>query len=191
MIYTDEDIKKLRSEGKINIEPWYEDAVQPASVDLHLDDNFLMFDNVNHALIDLKKGVNDLMRKVVISDEEPLIVHPGEFVLGTTIEKVTLGPDVIGRLEGKSSLGRIGLVVHVTAGFFDPGFSGQCTLEITNLNNMPIALYKGMKICQFSFCMATSPAKRPYGHKELGSHYHGQVGATKADLSGVMKRVTK
>lgn len=87
MIYTDEDIKKLRSEGKINIEPWYEEAVQPASVDLHLDDNFLMFDNVNHALIDLKKGVNDLMRKVVISDDEPLIVHPGEFILGTTMGK--------------------------------------------------------------------------------------------------------
>ncbi len=187
MVLSDRDIKKAVSEKLLEITPWDEKMVQPASVDLHLGDNFLVFDSHANYIIDPKKDVKSLMKKIVVSSEEPLIVHPREFLLGTTVETIGIGNTLVGRLEGKSSLGRVGLIVHSTAGYIDPGFKGQITLEITNLANIPIALYPGMKVCQISFSKLSSEVEVPYGAAKLGSHYQGQVGTTSSDLSGVIK----
>ncbi|HJZ06013.1 dCTP deaminase [Candidatus Amesbacteria bacterium RIFCSPHIGHO2_01_FULL_48_32] len=188
MVLSDRDIRK-RVKGKgLVIRPFRSENVQPSSVDLLLGSEFLVFDTHGQSLIDTKNEIKGLMKKIVVKSGEPLIVHPREFVLGTTREWVELPSDLVGRLEGKSSLGRIGLVIHSTAGYVDPGFAGQLTLEISNLANLPIALYSGMKICQFSLQQMTSPAQYPYGHKKLKSHYMGQKGVTGADTGSIWGR---
>lgn len=184
MVLSDRDIR-ARLKKDLRISPFDDSCVQPSSVDLHLGDNFLIFDSHSQSLIDTKNDVGSLMKKIIIKGDEPLILHPREFILATTIEKLKIPHDLVGRLDGKSSLGRIGLVIHSTAGFFDPGFEGQATLEISNLANLPIALYKGMKICQMSFVQMTSKAQYPYGHKKLKSHYQGQKGTVGANINSI------
>jgi len=184
MVLSDRDIR-ARLKKDLRIIPFDDSCVQPSSVDLHLGEDFLVFDSHSQSLIDTKKIVKGLMKKIVIAKDEPLILHPREFVLGTTAEWVKIPSDLVARLEGKSSLGRIGLVIHSTAGYVDPGFEGQLTLEISNLANLPIALYRGMKICQISFNQMTSPAQFPYGHKKIKSHYQGQKGTVGADINSL------
>ena len=184
MVLSDRDIR-ARLKKDLRIIPFDDSCVQPSSVDLHLGNDFLVFDSHSQSLIDTKKIVKGLMKKIVIAKDEPLILHPREFVLGTTAEWVKIPSDLVARLEGKSSLGRIGLVIHSTAGYVDPGFEGQLTLEISNLANLPIALYRGMKICQISFNQMTSPAQFPYGHKKIKSHYQGQKGTVGADINSI------
>ena len=162
----------------MKIEPWDAGLVQPASVDLLLGDSFRVFHNHRAAAIDLADPPANLTEQVVISGDEPFVIHPGEFVLGRTLEYVEIPDDIVARIEGKSSVGRLGLIVHATAGFVDPGFQGTLTLEITNLTRIPIKLYAGRPIAQLSFMALDQPAERPYGHAELGSHYQGQVDAT-------------
>ena len=149
-------------------------CLQPSSVDLHLDREFRVFRNNRYAFIDVREPQPDLTELVSITDAEPFILHPGEFVLGQTLEWVELPDDLVGRLEGKSSLGRLGLLIHSTAGYVDPGWKGTLTLELSNVANLPIALYFGMKIGQISFFAMSSPVERPYGSKDLGSKYQGQ-----------------
>lgn len=171
MILSDRDIKAALQSGRIGIEPLYDGAVQPASVDLHLGAKFLVFRNTEHAFIDVRQPIADLMEEVTISNDKPFIIHPGEFALGVTIEKVTLGNDIVGRLEGKSSLGRIGIIIHATAGFIDPGNSLRPTLELHNIGNLPVKLYFDMPIAQMAFEPLTSPAEHPYdkSHKYYGA----------------------
>lgn len=152
--------------------------IQPASIDVRLDRFFRLFDNHKYAVIDPAVEQPGLTRLVDVGSDEPFVLHPGEFVLGSTHEHVTLPDDIAARLEGKSSLGRLGLLTHSTAGFIDPGFSGHVTLELSNTATMPIRLYPGMKIGQFCFFRTTSPAERPYGSGASGSRYHGQRGPT-------------
>jgi dCTP deaminase len=152
--------------------------VQPASVDLRLGSSFQVFHNHRVSAIDLADLPGDLTEQVVVDDGKPFVIHPGEFVLGRTLEWVRLPDDIVARIEGKSSLGRLGLIVHATAGFVDPGFEGTLTLEITNLTRVPIKLYADRPIAQLSFMALDRPAERPYGHPDLGSHYQGQVEAT-------------
>lgn len=170
------------------IEPFDAQMVQPSSVDLHLGGDFLVFDNHKSTVIDTRKGTKGMMKRVFVKKSEPIIVHPREFVLGTTVERVKIPLDLVARLEGKSSLGRIGLVIHSTAGYVDPGFEGQLTLEMSNLANIPIAIYRGMKICQLSFIQMTSSAQFPYGHKKVRSHYQGQKGTVESNLNSVWGR---
>ena len=165
------------------ISPFDDKLVQPSSVDVRLGADFLVFNNYSQTVIDTRIGVKGLMTRIVIKKDQPIVVHPREFVLGTTFEKVGIPVDLVGRVEGKSSLGRIGLVIHSTAGYLDPGFKGQITLEISNLSNLPIALYKGMKIGQVSFSQMTSPAQYPYGHPKLGSHYQNQKGTIESRIN--------
>jgi dCTP deaminase len=158
--------------------------VQPASVDLRLGTSFLVFHNFRVSAIDLADPPSNLTEQVVVGDDESFVIHPGEFVLGRTTEYVELPDDLVARIEGKSSLGRLGLIVHATAGFVDPGFQGTLTLEITNLTRVPIVLWPGKPIAQLSFMTLDRPAERPYGHPELGSHYQGQVEATESRYEG-------
>ena len=179
-VLSDGTITRLVEEGHIQIEPWHRDMVQPASIDLRLGTSFRVFHNHRAAAIDLNDPPRDLTEHIEIDEERPFVIHPGEFVLGRTLEWVELPNDVVSRIEGKSSVGRLGLIVHATAGFVDPGFSGTLTLEITNLTRVPIKLYAGKPIAQLSFMMLDAPAQRPYGHRELGSHYQGQEDATES-----------
>ena len=188
MVLADRDIREKVKKKELIIRPFDDGCVQPSSVDLHLGGEFLVFDSHAHSLIDIRKGVHGLMKKIIVKANEPLIIHPREFVLGTITEWVKLPDDIVARLEGKSSLGRIGLVIHSTAGYVDPGFAGQLTLEISNLANLPIAMYKGMKICQISFMQMTSPVQYPYGHPKLGSHYQNQKGVVGADIKAVWSK---
>jgi dCTP deaminase len=181
MVLSDRDIK-TRLKIDLVITPLDESCIQPSSIDVHLDDNFLVFDNHNLHIIDTRNPIKDLMKRILIKKDVPFILHPREFILGTTIERIEVPNDLVCRLEGKSSLGRMGLIIHSTAGYIDPGFKGQVTLEISNLSNLPIALYKDMKIGQFSFIQMTSPAEFPYGHSKLGSHYQNQTGATESRM---------
>jgi len=171
MILSDRDIKTAMAQGKIGIEPLFPGAVQPASVDLHLDRKFLIFRNTAHAFIDVKEPIADLMEEVEIADDEPFVIHPGEFALGVTVEKISLSDEMVGRLEGKSSLGRIGIIVHATAGFIDPGNSLKPTLELHNIGNLPVKLYYNMPIAQIAFMPLSSPAEHPYDntHKYFGA----------------------
>ncbi|MBU1039391.1 dCTP deaminase [Patescibacteria group bacterium] len=171
MILSDRDIKKYLQDKKIGIDPLLEGSVQPASVDLHLDKKFLIFRHTSHAFIDVKEPIADLMEEIIISDDKPFIIHPGEFALGVTVEKITLGNDMVARLEGKSSLGRIGIIVHATAGFIDPGNSLKPTLELHNIGNLPVKLYANMAIAQVAFMPMSSPAENPYdsSHKYYGA----------------------
>jgi len=183
-VLSDGTITRLVEEGHIRIEPWDPGLVQPASVDLRLGTSFRVFHNHRAAAIDLNDPPRDLTEHVEIDDERPFVIHPGEFVLGRTLEQVEIPNDIVARIEGKSSLGRLGLIVHATAGFVDPGFTGTLTLEITNLTRVPIKLYAGKPIAQLSFMTLDAPAQRPYGHRELGSHYQGQVEATESRYGG-------
>jgi dCTP deaminase len=177
-VLSDGTIRRLVDEGRIRIEPWDPGLVQPASVDLLLGRSFRVFHNHRAAAIDLRDPPTNLTEQVEIDDDEAFVIHPGEFVLGRTLEWVKLPDDIVSRIEGKSSVGRIGLIVHATAGFIDPGFEGTLTLEITNLTRIPIKLSPGLPIAQLSFMTLDQPAERPYGHPDLGSHYQGQVEAT-------------
>jgi len=170
MILSDRDIKKSIDEGKIKIEPLFDKAIQPASVDLHLGSKFLIFRNTEHAFIDVREPIADLMEEVEISTDKPFVIHPGEFALGVTVERVTIPVDMVGRLEGKSSLGRIGIIIHATAGFIDPGNTLKPTLELHNIGNLPVKLYFNMPIAQIAFMPLSSPAENPYGQ---GRKYFG------------------
>jgi len=177
MILSDGTIRKLLAEGRIIIDPLDDKFIQPASVDVRLDDAFLVFRRHTSSDIDPWNVGDQLMERVSVKEGDPFILHPGEFVLGTTLERLTLPDDIVARIEGKSSLGRLGLLIHATAGFVDPGWSnGQITLELSNVAPLPIRLWPGMKIAQLSFMQMDQPAERPYGHPELGSKYQGQSG---------------
>ena len=160
MILSDRSIKDSIAAGRIVITPYDEDLVQPASIDIRLDRRFRVFRNYRYAYIDPRQPQEDLTELVTVGDDEPFVVHPGEFILGNTVERIALGNDLVGRLEGKSSLGRLGLIVHATAGYVDPGFEGSVTLELSNVANLPIRLYPGMKVGQISFFDMTTAADR-------------------------------
>ncbi len=178
MIFSDRTIRKAIADGRIEIDPYDARLVQPSSVDVRCDRTFRVFENHRYAVIDPKAPQEDLTAAVEATETQPFILHPGEFVLGSTLETVGLADDVVARLEGKSSLGRLGLLIHSTAGFIDPGFRGQVTLELSNVANLPIAIYPGMKIGQISFYQLSTPADHPYGSPEAGSKYQGQSGPT-------------
>ena len=178
MVLSDRTIRRLIDEGSIGIDPFDEDLVQPSSVDVRVDRFFRVFRNSRYPFIDVKEEMEDLTELVETEDSEPFILHPGEFVLGSTLERITLPDDLVARLEGKSSLGRLGLLIHSTAGFIDPGWDGHVTLELSNVANLPITIYVGMKIGQLSFVQLTEPAEHPYGAVVLGSKYQGQAGPT-------------
>jgi dCTP deaminase len=173
-VLADRDIRQALHGGRIRIDPFDADCLQPSSVDLHLDREFRVFHNHRHPLIDPRLEQADLTDVTSIDGDEPFILHPGEFVLGQTLEWVELPDDVVARLEGKSSLGRLGLLIHSTAGYVDPGWKGNLTLELSNVAKLPIALYFGMRIGQISFFEMSSPVERPYGSSGLGSRYQGQ-----------------
>ena len=178
MILSDRDIRTAIEQGRIGIDPFDVADVQPSSVDLHVDRYFRTFHNARHPFIDVKKPMEDLTEMFEVEGEEPFILHPGEFVLGSTAEYVKLPHDLVARLEGKSSLGRLGLLIHSTAGYVDPGFEGHLTLELSNVANLPITIYPNMKIGQISFFQLTSEAENPYGSSKVGSKYQGQRGPT-------------
>jgi dCTP deaminase len=183
-VLSDGTIRRLVAEGRVRIEPFDDTMVQPASIDLRLGASFRVFHNHRITAIDLADPPRNLTEHVEVDDDESFVIHPGEFVLGRTQEHVELPDDIVARIEGKSSLGRLGLIVHATAGFVDPGFKGTLTLEITNLTRVPIILWPGKPIAQLSFMALDQPAERPYGHPELGSHYHGQTEATESRYEG-------
>ena len=178
MILSDIDIRKELASGRIEIEPFDEACIQPSSVDLHVDAQFRVFANSRYPYIDVKAPMPDLTELVTMGPDEPFILHPGEFVLGSTLERVRLPDDMVARLEGKSSLGRLGLLIHSTAGYVDPGWDGYLTLELSNVANLPITIYPGMKIGQISFFRLTTAAEMPYGSKGTRSKYQGQRGPT-------------
>ncbi|MEA2460113.1 MAG: dCTP deaminase [Actinomycetota bacterium] len=178
MILSDRDIRMAVKEGRIGIEPFDMSDVQPSSIDLHVDKLFRTFHNHRYPHIDVKKEMEHLTELVEVGDDEAFILHPGEFVLGSTSEYVRLPHDLVARLEGKSSLGRLGLLIHSTAGFVDPGFEGHLTLELSNVANLPITIYPYMKIGQISFYELSSEAENPYGSSGVGSKYQGQRGPT-------------
>jgi dCTP deaminase len=178
MVLSDRTIRRLIDEGRIGIDPFDGELVQPSSVDVRVDRFFRVFRNSRYPFIDVKEEMEDLTELVETEDSEPFILHPGEFVLGSTLERITLPDDLVARLEGKSSLGRLGLLIHSTAGFIDPGWDGHVTLELSNVANLPITIYVGMKIGQLSFVQLTEPAENPYGTAALGSKYQGQEGPT-------------
>jgi dCTP deaminase len=176
VILSDRTIREEMAAGRITIDPLGPKAVQPSSVDLRLDRYFRVFRNHTMGMIDVRRNLEALTELVTVTGDEPFILHPGEFVLGSTLERVVIPTDLVGRLEGKSSLGRLGLLIHSTAGFVDAGWDGQLTLELSNVANLPITLYPTMKIGQISFIRMTTPADVPYGSPELGSKYQGQHG---------------
>ena len=178
MLLSDGDIRKEIDSGRIRLEPWDPEMVQPSSVDVRMDRYFRVFENHRYPHIDPAEEQPDLTRLVETPGDEAFILHPGEFVLASTYEAVTLPDDVAARLEGKSSLGRLGLLTHSTAGFIDAGFSGHVTLELSNVATLPIKLWPGMKFGQLCFFRLTSPAEQPYGSGASGSRYQGQRGPT-------------
>ncbi len=183
-VLSDGAILDLVAAGRVRIDPWEPGHVQPASVDLRLGDSFRVFHNHRAAAIDLREPPANLTEEVRVAPEDPFVIHPGEFCLGRTLERVELPDDIVARIEGKSSLGRLGLIVHATAGFCDPGWKGTLTLELNNLTRVPIKLYPGLPIAQLSFMALDAPARRPYGSEGLGSHYQGQVEATESRYEG-------
>jgi dCTP deaminase len=178
VVLSDRTIARLLDEGRIVIDPYDDSLLQPSSVDVRVDRYFRVFHNARYPYIDVREPQEDLTEPVEIDDERPFILHPGEFVLGSTLERIVLPDDVVARLDGKSSLGRLGLLIHSTAGFIDPGWDGHVTLELSNVANLPITIYTGMKIGQISFVQMTEAADKPYGSGELGSKYQGQMGPT-------------
>ncbi|MEY3387817.1 MAG: dCTP deaminase [Candidatus Nanopelagicales bacterium] len=178
MLLSDRDIKLEIEKARVVLEPYDANMIQPSSVDVRLDRIFRTFENHKYAHIDPSENQPELTREVTTVGAEPFILHPGEFVLGSTYEVITLPDDIAGRLEGKSSLGRLGLLTHSTAGFIDPGFSGHVTLELSNVATLPIKLWPGMKIGQLCLFRLSSPAEHPYGSAIYGSRYQGQRGPT-------------
>lgn len=178
MLLSDSDIRSYVASGRVRLKPWDPEMVQPSSVDIHLDRFFRLFDNHKYPVVDPAADQPELTRLIEVPADGEFVLHPGEFVLGATYERVTLADDVAARLEGKSSLGRLGLLTHSTAGFIDPGFSGHVTLELSNTATLPIKLYPGMKVGQLCFFQLSSPAERPYGAGATGSRYQGQRGPT-------------
>ena len=178
MILSDKTIREELDAGRIVIDPLGDGCIQPSSVDLHVDRYFRVFLNHTQRVIDVRDDQENLTELVEVVEDEPFILHPGEFVLGSTHERVKLPTDLVARLEGKSSLGRLGLLIHSTAGFVDAGWDGHLTLELSNVANLPITIYPGMKIGQISFLKMTTPADTPYGSAAVGSKYQGQRGPT-------------
>ena len=178
MLLSDRDIKAEINAGRVKVEPYDAAMIQPSSVDVRLDRFFRVFENHKYSVIDPSIEQSDLTREVAVEANEEFILHPGEFVLASTYEVITLPDDIAGRLEGKSSLGRLGLLTHSTAGFIDPGFSGHITLELSNVANLPVKLFPGMKIGQLCLIKLSSPAENPYGSALYGSRYQGQRGPT-------------
>ncbi len=178
VILSDRSIREALESGRIGIEPYVATNVQPSSIDICLDRFFRVFRNHTATVIDVKENQEDLTELVEINDGDCFVLHPGEFALGSTAERLTVGNDLVARIEGKSSLGRLGLLIHSTAGFIDPGFDGHITLELSNVANLPITLYPGMRIGQISFLAMTTAADHPYGSGVLGSKYQGQRGPT-------------
>jgi dCTP deaminase len=178
VLLSDRDIRSEISSGRVQVEPFEPGMIQPSSVDVRLDRFFRVFENHKYSVIDPSIEQSELTREVEVADDEFFILHPGEFVLASTYEVITLPDDIAGRLEGKSSLGRLGLLTHSTAGFIDPGFSGHITLELSNVANLPVKLFPGMKIGQLCLIKLSSPAEHPYGSAQYGSRYQGQRGPT-------------
>ena len=178
MLLSDQDLRKEVESGRLLLDPFDVEMVQPSSIDVRLDRFFRVFNNTKYTHIDPRQQQDELTSLVEVEADEPFVLHPGEFVLGSTFEKVTLPDDLAGRLEGKSSLGRLGLLTHSTAGFIDPGFSGHITLELSNVANLPITLWPGMKIGQLCLFQLSSAAEFPYGSTQAGSRYQGQRGPT-------------
>ena len=178
MLLSDRDLKAALASGRMALRPYDEQMVQPSSIDVRLDRWFRVFANHRYTHIDPALQQDDLTELVEVADDEAFLLHPGEFVLGSTLEHITLGSDLASRLEGKSSLGRLGLLTHSTAGFIDPGFSGHVTLELSNVANLPIKLYPGMKIGQICVLPLTSASEHPYGASVYGSRYQDQRGPT-------------
>jgi dCTP deaminase len=189
MVLSDVDIRRYLAEGRIKITPELPpEQFGSCSVDFRLGHEFSIFEHSRHPFIDLreKRAIEEIMKPVIVKDDEPFILQPREFVLAITEECLELADDVLGRLEGRSSLGRIGIIVHGTAGLFDPGWSGKATLELSNLGRMPVALYPGMRICSFTFEQLTSPSSMPYS-KKVGNKYAGQTRPLASRLSGEFK----
>ncbi len=178
MLLSDRDIRAEVEAGRVKVEPFTEAMIQPSSVDVRLDRFFRVFENHKYSVIDPSIEQVDLTREIAVDADDHFILHPGEFVLASTYEVITLPDDIAGRLEGKSSLGRLGLLTHSTAGFIDPGFSGHITLELSNVANLPVKLFPGMKIGQLCLIKLSSPAEHPYGSALYGSRYQGQRGPT-------------
>ncbi|VEH06057.1 dCTP deaminase [Corynebacterium kutscheri] len=178
MLLSDKDIRAAISSDELVIDPFDPALIQPSSIDVRMDRFFRVFNNSKYTHIDPKLQQDELTSLVEVAEDEPFVLHPGEFVLGATLEKFTLPSNLAGRLEGKSSLGRLGLLTHSTAGFIDPGFSGHITLELSNVANLPIMLWPGMKVGQLALFKMSSPAEVPYGSGVLGSKYQGQRGPT-------------
>ena len=188
MILSDRTIREELAAGRIGIDPLDPGDIQPSSVDLRLDRYFRVFRNHRQSVIDVKEPQDDLTELVEIEPDGVFVLHPGELVLGSTAERVRLPDDLVARLEGKSSLGRLGLAIHSTAGFVDAGWDGYLTLELSNAATLPIKLYPGMKIGQISFLRMTTPADRPYGSSGLGSKYQGQWGPTPSRYADNFRR---
>jgi len=182
MVLSDKSIKEQIEKGRLVISPFNPELVQPSSVDVRLDRVFCTFKRGILGILDTKKAVDDLMETIEVPPDGSFAVPPREFILGTTLESVTLPDDIVGRLEGRSSLGRLGIVIHSTAGYVDPGFSGQLTLEISNLSPVPVILYPGTRIAQISFLQMSTAAERPYSAEGMGSKYQGQRGPTPSRL---------
>ena len=178
MLLSDRDLRKELESGRLGLDPFDEAMLQPSSIDVRLDRFFRVFNNTKYTHIDPSRQQDDLTSLVEADGDEPFVLHPGEFVLGSTFETVSLPDDLAGRLEGKSSLGRLGLLTHSTAGFIDPGFEGHITLELSNVANLPITLWPGMKIGQLCMFRLTSAAEHPYGSAVYGSRYQDQRGPT-------------
>ncbi len=178
MLLSDRDLIDQIKNGRLQLEPYESSLIQPSSIDVRLDRWFRVFNNTKYTHIDPSEQQDELTTLVEVPDDESFVLHPGEFVLASTLEVVTLPDDLAGRLEGKSSLGRLGLLTHSTAGFIDPGFSGHVTLELSNVANLPITLWPGMKIGQLCIFRLSSPAEHPYGSSVYGSRYQGQRGPT-------------
>lgn len=178
MILSDRSIREQLTAGRIVIEPFDESCIQPSSIDVKVSNLFRVFRNHTASVIDVKKDMASMTELVEIADGDAFMLHPGEFALGSTLERIVVPDDLVARVEGKSSLGRLGLLIHSTAGFIDAGFDGHITLELSNVANLPITLYPNMKIGQVSFMMMTTPADQPYGKGARGSKYQGQRGPT-------------
>jgi len=178
VLLSDRDIKAQVAAGRLRLDPYEPSLLQPSSIDVRLDRWFRVFNNQQYTHIDPAQQQDDLTTLMEPKGDDPFVLHPGEFVLGSTLERVRLPDDLVARLEGKSSLGRLGLLIHSTAGFIDPGWDGHVTLELSNVANLPITIYPGMKIGQISFMQMTEPAAMPYGSTEIGSKYKGQQGPT-------------
>jgi dCTP deaminase len=178
VILSDRSLREAIAAGRLVIDPLDDDAIQPSSIDVRLDNRFRVFYTARHPYIDVKQPMDDLTELVEVKPDDAFILHPGEFVLGSTLEEVGIPADLAARLEGKSSLGRLGLMTHSTAGFLDPGFVGHVTLELSNVANLPITLYPGMRIGQIAVFQLTTAAERPYGSRGVGSKYQGQRGPT-------------